>query len=229
MKKVFVTIMFSMLSSLMYSQTFIRTIDGKNYWSEKSLNALIGEDEIPVNKGRNIIRIQKSNILLMEDLEAGLKIIQPDKINKVKPLAFDGNLEAFLAKGKRIYIPLASSITQQRWGARKLRELFDESDYWQLVGCEDEADFILDYVFNDQGKDHAVIVITDRVGKGVISTSQLYANDWVPAHAGIESAEKLYKRFFLEYVNSGKLMKKASLVKKQNEKTNNCAYYIRIF
>jgi hypothetical protein len=212
----------------MYSQTFIRTIDGKNYWSEKSLNALIGEDEIPVNNGRNIIRIQKSIILLMEDMEAGLKIIQPDKINKVEPLAFDGDLEAFLAKGKRIYIPLASSITQQRWGARKLRELFDESDYWQLVGCEDEADFILEYIFDDEGKDKAYILVSDRMGKNVLYTSHIFASDWVPAHAGIESAEKLFKIFFSKCVHEGKIMKKASYIKKPSDKTYNCSYYVRV-
>lgn len=228
MKKILTTLLFSMLSTLMYSQTFIRTVEGENYWSESNLDQIMTMDEVPANKNRRIIRIKKSDIVLLEDMEAGLKILQPDKIKKIEPKAFNDDLESFLAKGKRVYIPLANSITQQRWGARKLRELFDEYDYWQLVGCEDEADFILEYVFDENGRDKANILVSDRFGKGILYTTQIFANDWVPADAGKESAEKLFKLFFLKCVYNGKIKNKSSFIKKPSPKTYNCSYYVRI-
>ena len=228
MKQAFITILLMLLPMLASAQTFIRTVDKNNYWSESSLDQILAMDEIPVNDSRRIIRIKKSDIVLLEDMEAGLKILQPDKINKIEPRAFNDNLESFLAKGKRVYIPLASSITQQRWGARQLRELFEESDYWELVGCEDEADFILEYVFEEKGRDKANIVVTDRMGRGILYTTQLSANDWVPADAGKESAEKLFKYFFLKCVCKGKIKSKAKFIKNPSPKTFNCSYNVRI-
>jgi len=146
-------LLFSMLTLNAFGQyDFIQTVDGNQYWLDIETEDF---DEIAVPDGRRTRRIPKSDIVLIEYMEDGLKILQKDKLKKVEPVAFSDNVEEFVKQGKRVYIPLASFIIQQRYGARKLRDLLMEDGYWKVVGCEEEADFILEYVFDDKGKDHA--------------------------------------------------------------------------
>ena len=192
--KIMAALVLSTLVTSVYSQTIIRTVDGKNYWTETKSEEFVGAEDISVYVGRRVLLIPMSDIMLYEDLEKGLKILQPNKLQKVDPVAFNGKRLSFMAKGKRVYIPLASNSTQQRWGARRLQELITENGYWQIVGCEEEADFIMEYIFDDKGKDHAYIIISDRFGRAILKTESVGATDWVPAHAGRESAEKLLKK-----------------------------------
>lgn len=211
-----------------FCEDFIRTVDGKNYWVNLNASKIEDIDEIPIEEGRRIIRISKSDILLIEFMEEGLKILQPEKLHKVDPAIFNDDLDSFLAKGKRVYVPLASSSVQQRWGAKRLRELIMEDKYWQVVGCEDEADFILEYVFDDKGSDHAYLLFSDRRGTNIMSTQSLSASDWVPVHAGEESAEKLYKRAVRRCIGIGQVSLKARKEINSQKKSHKSLYYLKL-
>ena len=217
------------LVSSVYSQDFVRTIDGKIYWTDLKGERLDNLDEIAVENGRRIIRIPTAQIVLVEYIETGLKILQPDKIQKKDPVAFNNNLSDFFAQGKRVYIPLASSIIAQRWGAKRLRELILENKYWELAGCEEEADFIMEYVFDDKGKDHAYLIMKDRMDENILSTSHVNASKIVPQHAGEESAEKLFKYCLKNIFFNGKIEKRAKKTKKQNDKNHRCLYFIELW
>lgn len=225
--KLYMTILFLFFSSNTFSQVFVRTLDGKNYWSKLNFEKIEKEDYISVNDGRRILRISKSDILLIEDMEEGLEILQPDKVNKVKPEAFNDNLAAFFAANKKVYIPLASNAMQQRWGAKRLRELVEENYFWQLVGCEEEADLIMEYVFDDRGSDHAYLLFSDRNGTKVLSTSNVSASDFIAVHAGEESAEELFKNHFIYGIVSGNIEKKTRKSKNLNEKNHFALYYLK--
>ena len=207
-----------MVAVTSYSQGIIFTVEGKMYWVNEKTDNIANLEEVCVEDGRRILRIPISDIVSIEYMEQGLKILQPDKLKKVEPVAFDNDLDAFLASGKRVYIPLSSGIMQQRWGAKKIIELVSETDYWKVVGCEDEADFIMEYVFDDSGKDHAFLLFSDRLGNKVLSSFIVGASDFVPVHAGEESAEKLYKTYIKKYIFEGKLSKIVKKDKKVSKK-----------
>ena len=197
-------LLFSMLSITVFGQDFIQTVDGKQYWADIDNEDF---DEIPVADGRGTKRISKSDIVLIEYMEAGLKILQKDKIKHVEPVAYDGNLSDFIKQGKKIYIPMASFTVQQRYGAKKLRELLMEDGYWTIVGCEDEADFILEYVFDDRGKDHAYLLFSDRFHKEIMYSHSVSADWFVPTRTAEESAEELYEKHIVKGIKNGKLKK----------------------
>ena len=206
MKRILLALLCLFLISEVNAQDFVKTIDGQMFWANINPKTINEIDAIVVEKGRRNIRIPKSDIVLIEFMEDGLLILQKDKLELVEPVGFKGDIEVFFSAKKKVYVPLASSSTQQRWGAKRLRELIMEDNYWKVVGCEQEADFVLEYIFDDNGSDHAYLEVTDRLGNLVASSYSVSASDWVPVHAGEESAEKLYKKCLVKglYRNSTK-------------------------
>jgi hypothetical protein len=76
-----------------------------------------------------------------------------------------------------------------------MRELLINDGYWNIVDCELEAHCILEYVFvDDDGRDYAYLRIKDRSGKVITTSPTVSASDWIPSHAGQESARKLYEK-----------------------------------
>lgn len=200
MKKLLLLIVSVLCGSTLYAQGFIYTTDGKMYFTEvKNLD----KDFVNVNIGDYNKLIPKSEIVLVEYMEDGIEIFQKEKIDSIEPHAFDGNYAKFLAQGQKVYVPVASTTIAVRWGAKRLRELLLAEGYWKLVGCAEEADFILTYKFNEDGRDHAYLFIYDRNDEAILQSPRVGAKDFVPAHAGEESAEKLYKRFLVNGLHKG--------------------------
>lgn len=225
-KKILSAIILTMVSVSVYSQGFMRTVDGKNYWTETKISDFKILEDLSVSDGRRVFRIQKSDILLVEFMEDGLVILQPDKVKKVPPVAFEDDFNSLMAKGKKVYVPLASSIVAQRSGAKRLREMLEELNFWEVVGCEEEADFILEYVYDDKGSDHAYLLFSDREGNGILISHAVSASDWIPSHAGQESAEKLFKRLIKNKIKNGHFTIKTKRVKNPNETPRNCKYIL---
>ena len=189
-------------SQSMSAQCFITTVDGKMYFSEmKELST--AKDRIVVKSGDLDVTIRKTDIMLVEYMENGIEIVQEDKIKAIAPIAFDGDIAAFIAEGKKVYVPMASSSIRNRWGAKRLRELIIDDSYWKLVGCEDEAEFILNYSFSDEGHDHARLIFSDRTGKKILTSKKVGASGWFPTKVGIESAEDLYKKYITKGIMKG--------------------------
>ena len=90
-------LLFSMLTLNAFGQyDFVQTVDGNQYWLDIETEDF---DEIAVPDGRRSRRISKSDIVLIEYMEEGLKILQKDKIRKVDPVAFSDNVEEFVKQG----------------------------------------------------------------------------------------------------------------------------------
>ena len=227
MKKIFATIVLSLLTLCLSAQDFIYTVDGNAYWTDENVKDIKTIDELVIEVGRKYVRIPKSDIVLIEYMEGGVVVLQPEKIKKVEPVAFNGDLLSFMERGKRVFIPYSSSDLYQRTGARRLRELLMESGYWNIVPCEKEADFIFEYVFDDKGNDHAYLMASDRTGKKILSTNSKFVSGFSPTKAARESAEKLYKKVFTNRILKGKL---GTAARQESPKKSNhfCPYYISI-
>lgn len=204
---IFCSIWVLLLSTqLAYSQAFVYTVDGMMYFTEaENLN----KDRISVEIDRNVTKsIPKSDIVLIEYLEDdGMDILQKDKIVAVEPVKYNGDLQSFIAKGKKVYIPVSSTSVANRWGGKILRELLLKDGYWKLVGCEDEADFILRYIYSDEGRDHAVLVIYDRMDNVVAKSPKEGASYMWASRAGEKSGEKLYKKYIQKGILKGEFKK----------------------
>lgn len=161
--------------------------------------------------------IPKSEIVLIEYMEDGIDILQRDKLVITEPKAYEGDAESFFAKGKKVYVPLSSTSLKNRWGAKRLRELLLADGFWKMVGCAEEADFILTYRFSDSGHDHANLFIYDRTDELLFESPRVGASDWVPVHAGEESAEKLYKKYIKKGFQKGKYGWKYPWLKKHSQ------------
>lgn len=229
LKRFITTIVFPVAITTMYAQDFILTADRKTYWTRENITNIKDINEVIVEVGRRIVRVPTSEIVLIEYEKNGLVILQPERIRKVEPVAFDGDLMSFMEKGKRVYIPYSSKDICQRSGARHLRDLLSESDYWEVVYTEDEADIILEYIFDDEGIDHAYLMVSDRRGTPVLSTSSVRARDINPTTAGEESARKLYKNVFEKCILKGKLKNYSKKRKKPNKKNHDCLYFIPLY
>ena len=88
---------------------------------------------------------------------------------------------------------MSSTKIAQRSGSGTLKMLLVNDSLWNIVDTEEQAHFIMRYVFDDRGSDKAYIEVEDRMGKKVYMSPKVSARDFVPWHAGEESAEKLYK------------------------------------
>ena len=206
-----------------YAQGYVRTVDGKNYWTETTIEKLKVLDDVGCDDAHhNIVRIPKSNITLIEFVSEGIVYVNQDKINAIEAPLYAGNIHTFLAEGKRVYIPVATSIIEQRYGSITIRNFVESYGPWQVVGCPEEADFILKYIFNEAGKDSAHLLFVDRAGNNLLISSKEGAMDWEPKDAGIESATRLYKKIIVDMQKS--LTKNKTLKRAQRDYTNKARY-----
>lgn len=202
MKKSFFIIASLFLSiGVTHAQGLLETVSGKCYYMADEITEA---NSYTVKNGFDIILISKDSVLLYEDMELGVHLFAPDKIHRANPTAYSGDASSYFAQGKKVHIPLTSDKIAQRWGSRFLLKAIMEDNYWIVVGCAAEADFILEYVYDEKGSDHAYLRLSDGNKKTVLKTGSVSASDWVPAHAGEESSEKLYKKYLKKGIYKGK-------------------------
>ena len=63
---------------------------------------------------------------------------------------------------------------------------------FNIVDTEEEAHYLLYYVFDDRGADKAYLRVEDRSGKEIYTSRNVPARDLIPWHAGEESATLLF-------------------------------------
>ena len=185
MRKLLFFIAILSLYQLCYSQDLVQLKDGRTIWANSTLTTDTYIEIISDNGSRRQYSIK--DIVLVEYLEDGLVYYDSSflKIIDVQSLK-----APYFQKGNNVYIPFSSRSVVQRCGAIRLRELVQESGYWNVVNSPLEAHFTLKYVFDDKGKDHAYLEIMSRDSIKWYKTASVNASDWVPQHAGQESAEK---------------------------------------
>ena len=189
MKKTITLFLFVLVPYISYPFSYFLTIEGERYFGnikKETDTYYIVELE---NENR-VIKLIKDKLVLIEHEEDGLEVYKPEYCYEVDP---NSALQPFWEKANRIYIPISSSKIAQRSGSGTLKMLLVKDTLWNIVDTEEQAHYIMRYVFDDRGSDKAYIEVTDREKKLVYVSSKVSARDFVPWHAGEESAEKLYK------------------------------------
>lgn len=224
--RTFITGLCIMSAGFAWGQDIVYTADGKVYITDLKTNNIKSLEHFAAIVNERTLRVSTADVVLVEYEESGEEILQPDKLNKVPAVAFEDNLVSFMARGKKVFVPYSSPHIQQRSGSLALRKLIENSGYYKVVRCEDEADFVLQYVFSDEGRDHAYLMVTDRMGNRIMRTTKVSARDFNPRDAGKESADELFFYFFENILFKGKLEKKAKLTKYPSEENSSCKYFV---
>jgi len=170
------------------AQDYIKPIEGNGFYAK--VTNTIG-DTIFYESNRTKFTISKKEVKLIEFLERGIVIYNKEYVQNIDVSNYNGLL---YAEGNCVYIPFANDKVVQRAGAIKLRQLLKEDGFWKVVDCEQEAHFIIEYVFDETGLDKAYFHIKNRNGKIIYTSPKVGARDFVPSHAGQESATKLYEK-----------------------------------
>lgn len=176
-------------SSDIHSQIFMKFENGKSAFVNVKYE---NDKEYRIEQEDRIISIPKDKVILIETEEEGVIIFKEDKISCIKD--WDMTEGPLFKKGNMIYIPYSSTKIVTRVGSRYLREYLMRDGFWNIVSCVDEAHCIFEYVFDDTGRDSAYIRIKTRNGDILYESEKVSAKDFIPHHAGEESATRLYNR-----------------------------------
>lgn len=188
MKRVLLLFLLYLHVSVAFSQSYFRTVDGKRIFG----NIKQETDSffmIEVENANRIIKIEKSNLILVEHEENGLTIFRKDLIHPVDPASAT---TPFYDITNAIYIPISSFRIVQRSGSAKLKMLMLRTGCFNIVDTEEEAHYLLFYVFDDRGADKAYLRVEDRSGKEIYTSRYVPARDLIPWHAGTEPATLLF-------------------------------------
>jgi hypothetical protein len=180
------------------AQDYIKPINGKGFYA--NVTDAKGES-IKYTSNRVEFSIPKNEVVLIEYLERGIVFYNKQHIDSLDLTNYSGSL---YAKGNNVYVPFASDKIAQRVGSITLRNLLKEDNFWNIVDCEEEAHCIIEYVYDESGSDHAYIQIKDRQRTILYKSSNVSASDWIPHHAGKESATKLYKKIIKKKIQKTK-------------------------
>ena len=184
-----------------HGQCLIQTVDGGCYWTDTPITGMM--TEVTVEFANQKILIPTNEIAVVVDMTDGIDIRKPNSLTTVEAIAYNGQIDEFLASGKRVFVPITSYIVEQRWGARRLAELLMRDGYWRLVTTPEQADFILEYQYTEQGLDKAFLKFSDRYGHSVILSNSIGARNYNPKEAGKESAELLYNKYIVKGLYKG--------------------------
>ncbi len=188
MRYLFVILFLALFVKPTFSQTYIELNNGEAFWGDLEKN---DDGSYSCEKEDRIIKFQQSQIKLIETEEGGVEIFAKDKIVEINTDNYSGLL---YAKGNNIYVPYSSTKIIIRSGSKTIRELLTDDGYWNIVGCPEEAHCIIWYAIDYSGSDKAYLKVCDKSGKELWTSKKVSARDFIPHHAGEESAEKLYKK-----------------------------------
>ncbi len=189
MKKIVAFCLFVLIPYVTYPFSYFLTIEGERYFGniKKETDTYY---MIELENENRVIKLFKNKLVLIEHEENGLEVYKPEYCHKVNP---DSATQPFFDKANGIYIPISSSKIAQRSGSGTLKMFLVNDTLWNIVDTEEQAHYIMRYVFDERGSDKAYINVSDREGNTVYVSPKISARDPVPWHAGEESAEKLYK------------------------------------
>lgn len=195
MKRLFIIITLCLLCQVIFGQDLLKLTNGKSLFVEiQSVN----NDEVVYQKDNRTVTLSIDEVALIEYLEGGVEYYHKESLQTINI----ENIEApVYQKGNKVYIPFSSDKVAHRCGALKLRELVSKSDLWQVVDCEEEAHFIMEFVYSERGKDHGYINIKDREGNLIYQTPKVRNSDFVPSHKGEEIAERLFKKYIRHFID----------------------------
>lgn len=194
MKKLLVFSFLCLLGQFVFAQDLVRRTNGEILFTKIES---IDSEKISYSVGPRQVSISVDSIAFIEYLEGGVEYFNRNSIQKIDPKEIDGLAHRH---GNKVYVPFSSETVAQRSGSLKLKELITNSGLWEVVACEEEAHFIMKFVYSEEGKDHGTIVILDRLGNLLYESPKVKNSDFVPSHKGQEIAESLFRKYIKNLV-----------------------------
>lgn len=115
--------------------------------------------------------------------------------NDTLRLISKSNPELLLRKGSKVFIPISSNTLDNVLGRIEMREAIKNYNIWTVVPTPFEAEFILNYFYDDRGSDKVYLTITSREGQLIISSPKYRAETTLsPWKQAQESVSKLLRK-----------------------------------
>lgn len=175
MRKIIFTVVFCVLGLALVAQDvhvkvnqdLIKLTNGESFFTEIQS---VKDGKVTYQKGPQTMTLPVSDIALIEFKETGVEYFNKNALIVIDPKTIGTPI---CKKGNKVYIPFSSHFVTQRSGALRLREIVAEDGFWETVDCEEEAHFILEFVYSEKGRDNAVVDLKDRSGNLVYETSKI--------------------------------------------------------
>lgn len=189
MKKLLFTLAFCLIGYALIAQDLIKPINGKSFFTEiQSVENGIVKYQIGVSK----MTMPTADVVLIEFSEGGVQYFHPEALHEIDPNSI---MQPVQQRGHKVYIPFSSKNLAQRSGALKLRELIREGGFWEVVDCKEEAHFILEFEYTEEGLDGGVVKVKDRNGNLLVQTPKVNNSDWNQTQKGEDIAKGQYAKY----------------------------------
>jgi hypothetical protein len=108
-------------------------------------------------KSIDFIEYGGQRVIYYNYLPADHDIYTPElqKISKERPLEL-------MKKGGKVFIPITIKTEGNMLGNIFMRELLPDYNYWEIVNSEQEAEFILNFIYDDSGRDKVYFTLKTR-------------------------------------------------------------------
>lgn len=169
------------------NQDLVKLTDGTSFFTEIQS---VKDGVVTYQKGPQTMNMPQSEVAFIEFKDSGVEYYNKSSLKVIVPenVGFP-----VYQKGNKVYIPFSSHMVVQRSGALRLRELVAKEKIWEVADCEDEAHFILEMVYSEEGKDHAILNLKNRNGELLYQTPKSKKSDWNDVDKGIEMADDLFE------------------------------------
>lgn len=169
------------------NQDLVKLTDGTSFFTEIQS---VKDGVVTYQKGPQTMTMPQSEVAFIEFKDSGVEYYNKSSLKVIAPESVGFPV---YQQGNKVYIPFSSHMVVQRSGALRLRELVAEEKIWEVADCEDEAHFILEMVYSEEGKDHAILNLKNRNGELLYQTPKSKKSDWNDVDKGIEMADDLFE------------------------------------
>ncbi len=181
----------------------------------ESVKILSNKSFRPVVESRNNIAMLEDVVIRQLEYDLVAKdIISDELINESKRSPFE-----LLKRGRKVFCECRNFDKVSFFGTLFFRHFIEEKSYWIPVNSKKEAEFVLTFIYDENGRDHCYFWLSDRTGKifyqsgttnakgedQVFTTTQIsnityvtYVNSWFknwePTERAYESAKILFEK-----------------------------------
>jgi len=211
MKKVFFAIAFSLFFNVLSAQDLIRLTNGTSFFATIQS---IENGTVTYQEGVIKSTVPLAEVALVEFESDGVKYYDKSSLQTIDPKSIA--LPVY-QQGNKVYVPFSSKDVVQRSGALKLRETIAKEGKWQVADCVEEAHFIMEFIYFEEGKDHGLVVIKDRNGNQISKTPKVKMSSGEGAEKGEEIASTLYNKYISEIGTKIEIENNHMLISKRNK------------
>lgn len=177
---------------------------------------------IPTNRNPRPVVESQNNIQMLYDIAIRQLVIDMAAEDIISDLLIEESQNTpmqLLKKGRSVFCKYANPDKVSYFGSQFFRYMIDQKGYWKTVDSEREAEFILTFVYDEEGRDHCYFLLSDRTGKTFYQSGStkaegedqafntvlpsaapfvMFANSWFrnwePTERAYESAKVLFSK-----------------------------------